>query len=50
MEELQRALRQGEGQLALAWVILLGLSPEEVDRAVKASRVEKTLEEETEEA
>lgn len=47
MEEVMKIIKNGDGQLALAYVILLGLSPEEVDKLITASR--ETLEAEKEE-
>jgi len=43
-------LKNGEGKLALAMAILLGLSPEEIDKVIKASRTVDLEDEEEEEA
>jgi len=41
--DLVRALRDGEGELALAMVVLLGLTPEQFDRVIKISRLREEM-------
>jgi hypothetical protein len=49
MQEIMECLKNGEGQLLLVLTILLGLTPEEIDKFIKVSKV-KSLETEEEEA
>jgi hypothetical protein len=49
MKELLNMARNGEGELLLAFAVLLGLTPEEIDRIIKTSRVIVSLEDEEEE-
>jgi hypothetical protein len=49
MDEVMKAIKNGEGELALAIVVLLGLTPEEVDKLIKLSRETLESEEEKEE-